>query len=299
MINKKILITGGAGAIGSNLARKLSENNKVIIVDNLSSGYFKNIYLNGNTKFFDCDINDDLRHIFAKKIDIIFHLAAFFANQNSIEHPEKDLETNGKGTLRLLELAKRYEVDKFIYASSSCTIGEMPKTPYVATKFLGERYVNLYQYHKAMDTVILRYYNNYGPGEVPGIYRNVIPNFISRALRGEDLIITGDGRDTRDFTFVEDLITATILAAESDKTIGEVINIGTGHPTKIKILAEKIIEHTKSKSKIVFGERRSWDTTLNRCCNTLKMKELLDYLPSTPLDEGLPITIDWLKKRRT
>ncbi len=301
MKDKKILITGGAGAIGSNLAHRLSENNQVVILDDLSSGNIDNVYFNENVIFIrgDITIDSSLDDAFEYGVDIVFHLAAFFANQNSCEHPEVDLMTNGLGTLKLIRKAAKEKVEKFIYASSSCTVGAMPKTPYALTKHLGEQYVQLYQYYGLLPSVSLRYYNNYGPGEMPGQYRNVIPNFIDKALKGEDLVITGDGRETRDFTFVEDTVTASILAAKYDNNTGRNIDIGTGKPIKILYLAEKIIEFTNSKSRIVFRDKRKWDTIINRCCNTQSMEEILGFAPTTTLEEGLPITINWLKQRRT
>lgn len=298
MDNKKILITGGAGAIGSNLVRRLNKNNQVTILDDLSSGYMSNIFFNTNVNFIRGDITSDskLEEAFESGIDIVFHLAACFANQNSVDHPRLDLMTNGLGTLKLLEKAVTYGIEKFVYASSSCTVGETPNTPYAMTKFLGQQYTHFFHTIHNLPTVTVRFYNSYGPGEVPGKYRNVVPNFISKALKGEPLTITGTGYETRDFTYIDDIVTATILAAESNKAVGKSIDIGTGKETKILDLTEKIIKLTNSKSEIIFGSRRGWDTVTGRYSPTEKTEELIGFVPATTLDEGLPTTINWIKQ---
>lgn len=311
MQGRTILITGGAGAIGSNLALSLARQNKVIVIDDLSSGHFNNvekIQAINDFEFIKGSILDlsTLKAIFENNgIDIVFHLASFFANQNSIDHPETDLQVNGLGTLRLLEFCKHYEVSKFVYASSSCVYdsrhtelkegiaveGNKNSTPYAITKYLGEIYANFYNTNCNLDSVVLRYFNSYGPGEYPGKYRNVIPNFIDKALHGEDLVITGTGEETRDFTFVEDIVQGTILAAESRHNF--VFNIGSSTKTTIKELAEKIIEKTNSKSKIIYKPARNWDKIKHRCSNIDKAKLLLGYVPVMDLDCGLSETIQW------
>ena len=297
---KNVLITGGAGAIGGQLAKELSKIANVIIIDNLSSGYEENIP--DGIDFIEGDITNShqLDWIFLNdKIDVIFHLAAFFANQNSVDHPKLDLMTNGMGTLNLLELSKKHGVEKFIYASSSCVNGTIPNTPYAITKKLGEAYTNLYYKNYGLSTVILRYFNSYGPGDRPGKYRSVIPNFIDNALKGKDLIITGTGEETRDFTYIDDTVRATILSASIDNCIGEAIDIGTGYEVRVLDVACHIKRLTKKlidKPNIIdFKEKRSWDTVERRVADTSKMNQLLNYSAKTNIVEGLEKTIDWMK----
>ena len=206
-----ILITGGAGAIGGNLGRKLANlgAKKIIILDNLSSSYVWNIPLGTNVAFVQGDILDDaiLKRVFKEKPDYVFHLAAHFANQNSVDNPEKDLLINGLGILKVLQYAQLVGVKRFVYSSSGCGVygleSKMPfeehdvsihlHTPYQVTKLLGELYTNYFHNLYQLPIANARFFNSYGPGEVPGKYRNVIPNFFYWAMKGEALPITGDG----------------------------------------------------------------------------------------------------------
>src|SRR4030067_883037 len=214
-----VLVTGGAGAIGSNLTRALAEAGaKVIVLDDLSSAERWNVPSLPGVLFVEGDILDEvkLKRVFCERPRIVYHLAAFFANQNSVDHPETDLDVNGLGTLRLLEYSLFTGVKRFIFASSGCSIygssAPLPlreefmslnlSTPYQITKMLGELYCNFFYNHYGLPVVKTRFFNSYGPGEMPGQYRNVIPNFIYWALRGEPLPITGSGEETRDITSV-------------------------------------------------------------------------------------------------
>ena len=307
---KTVLITGGAGAIGSNLAKALLDKAmKIIIIDDMDSGYEYLLPDNRKISLIKKSILNEsaLCEAFDASIDIVFHLAANFANQNSIDNPEKDLLVNGMGTLKLLEKAKMYKVNKFIFASSSCVYGNVEgemyedttnfrlDTPYAITKLLGEKYVNFFhEYHK-LNTSILRIFNSFGPGENPGKYRNVIPNFFKKAMSGEPLIITGDGQETRDFNWVENTTQGFLLAAEKKEAIGEIFNIGSGKETKIIDIAEHINNITGNISKIEFIDRRDWDAVINRKANISKAKNLLGYKPINDLEKHLKLTHEWLK----
>lgn len=308
MENKKILITGGAGAIGSNLVKKVVDNNLVIILDDLSSGTLENLPKHENLIFEHGSITngDVLLKCFEKKPDIIIHLAALFANQNSVDHPLLDLEVNAAGTLRLLDLARNKGIDRFVYASSSCVYGNKSgalvenmefhtETPYAVSKLAGEFYCKTYKQLYNIPAVALRFFNSFGPGEREGHYRNVIPNFIARAVRGKSLTITGDGTETRDFTFVDDIIQGILLAAEKEDAIGNIFNIGSGKETKLFQLANLINELTNNKAPIQYLPRRNWDNTKNRLANIDFAKKLLGYKPKTNLSDGLKITVDWFK----
>lgn len=309
MRNKSILITGGLGAIGSNLSRELCRNNDVVIVDDMSEGHLESIYdIREDVTFIKGDIRDDrlLKKVFSKDFDVIFHLAASFANEKSVRNPLHDADVNIMGTLKLLEWARKKEPERFLYASSSSSYGPYkmpvredmqphPSTPYALSKLVGEHYSMLYHNVYGVRTCAIRYFNSYGPGEYPGEYRNVIPNFFHAAMNGKPLKITGTGNETRDFTYIFDVIKGTVLMAIKEKAIGEVVNIGSGKETKIQKLAEKINAITGNK-RIERVKRRSWDKVTRRVADIGKARRLLGYSPSVKLDGGLRKTYEWFKK---
>ncbi|HJP19081.1 MAG: nucleotide sugar epimerase [Gammaproteobacteria bacterium] len=308
---KNILVTGGAGAIGSRLVEKLSQSeNRIIVLDNLSSGFVENVTKSDNVQFVQGDIEseDVLKTVFFNKIDTVFHLAANFANQNSVDFPEKDLMVNGLGTLKLLEYSVENKISKFVYSSSSCVYGQKNEplseemtdysldTPYAITKLLGERYVTYFNDHYGLSTVILRYFNSYGPAEYPGKYRNVIPNFFYKAMRGEALVITGTGQETRDFNYIDDTVSGTLAASGSQKAVGKIFNIGSGRETKIIDIANIVNRITKNKSEIKFVEKRKWDNITSRVASIEKAQKLIDYSAQVKLEEGLKKTYEWLRQ---
>jgi len=311
-VSKTILVTGGAGAIGSTLVNKLAElGHRVIILDNLSSGHVENIRQAPNIQFIQGDIasDEDLNWAFSYPVRVVFHLAANFANQNSVDFPQRDLMVNGMGTLKLLLRVQEYHVERFVYSSSSCVYGNRDEplsekcreysldTPYGITKLLGERYVNFFHYHHKLPMVILRYFNVYGPSEYPGKYRNAMANFFYKAMRNEEIAITGTGEETRDFNYVEDTVRGTILASEKEDAIGKTFNIASGHETKIKDVVKKIIQITGSKSVVSYRERRDWDSVTRRVAAIDEAKEVLSYAPKISLDEGLAKYYEWLRKQ--
>lgn len=307
----KILITGGFGALGYNLVKKLNSdsNNEIHIIDNFSAGtanYSKSI------TFTHIDIgNAEKISLFFKnyKPNYIYHLAAHFANQNSVDHPVSDVSTNIIGTINLFEAQKENkELKKIVYMSSSCVYGNNKimtenininpyDTPYAINKYVGELYCKYYSEIHNLPSVCVRIFNSYGPGEMPGSYRNVIPNFIKKALNNEDIIITGTGDETRDFTYVDDTINLIVKLAISKFKTAEVFNGGTGIKTKIKFLAETIIELTKSNSTIIYDEPRDWDHVKNRCSDITKSKMMIGYKPKSEFRKGLMETISWLKEK--
>ncbi|MFH0813639.1 MAG: NAD-dependent epimerase/dehydratase family protein, partial [Pseudomonadota bacterium] len=276
--DKIVLVTGGAGAIGTNLTSALANAGArlVIILDDLSSGYTWNIPQKKNIMFIKGCVTDDisLKRVFFEEPQLIFHLAAFFANQNSVDYPEKDLQVNGVGTLKLLEYALFNKVERFVYASSGCSIygstAPLPlkeefmslnlSTPYQITKMLGELYCNFFFNHYGLKVVKPRFFNSYGPGEVPGQYRNVIPNFIYWAIKGEALPITGTGEETRDFTYVGDLVDGLLRAGSYNEAIEQEFNLASGKETRIIDLANMINEAVGNKAGIKFVQKRKWDT---------------------------------------
>jgi len=312
--NKTVLITGGAGAIGSNLTRVIAqaEAKCVIVLDDLSSAYEWNIPALANVMFVKGDVSDDvvLKRVFFEKPELVFHLAALFANQNSVDYPEKDIMTNGLGTLKLLQYATMTGVARFIYASSGCSIygssAPLPlkedfmsmnlSTPYQITKMLGELYCNFFYNHYNLPVIKTRFFNSYGPGEVSGQYRNVIPNFIYWAKRGEALPITGTGEETRDFTYIEDLIDGLLRAGYFEKAIGQEFNLASGKETKIIDLANMINKIVDNKGGLQLVARRKWDTKSRLLASVDRAKELVGYEPKISFEQGLKKTIDWFEE---
>ena len=307
-------MTGGAGAIGTNLSRKLAEAGaaKIVILDDLSSAHEWNIPNLPNILFVKGSITNDidLKRVFHEKPAYIFHLAAFFANQNSVDYPEKDLLVSQLGTLKMLEYSiMSGGVKRFVYAGSGCAIygadAPLPlkedfvsmhlSTPYQISKMSGELYCNFYWHHYGLPIVKTRFFNSYGPGEIPGQYRNVIPNFIFWAMKGQPLPITGDGKMTRDFTFVLDIVTALMKAGYVKKAIGEEINIASANEIEILYLAEIINKLTANKSGIIIKNRRKWDTKSRLLASIDKAKKLLDYEPQTSFEDGILETVQWFR----
>jgi UDP-glucose 4-epimerase len=308
-----VLVTGGAGAIGSRLVRRLLADgaSRIVVVDDLSSGYSWLLPDDARVTLVERDVCDlaELRPSLDRPL--VFHLAAFFANQNSVDHPDADLHTNGLGTLNVLRWAADTEARRVVYASAGCSIAghgidapireDMPvslflDTPYQITKALGEFYCNYFL--PRVSSVRCRFFNSFGPGEVPGRYRNVIPNFIWRALHDEPLVITGTGEETRDFIFVDDLVDGLVRCAVTPAAHGEAINLGTGRQTRVIDLANTIIELSGSRSEIVYAPRRAWDHSLRRQADNSKARDVLGLAPSVALRAGLERTIDWFRQER-
>ena len=312
---KKVLITGGAGCIGSNLTRALLRGDvkKVFVVDDLSSSERWNVPDAPNVVFIHGSILDEevLKTAFSQNPDYVFHLAAHFANQNSVDHPETDLMVNGLGTLRVLQCSSLAKVEKFFFASSGCSVygsqAPLPlkedftslhlDTPYQITKLLGELYCNFFYNYYNLPVVIGRFFNVYGPGEVPGRYRNVIPNFIYWALHHHPLPITGTGEETRDFTFVEDIIDGTLRASVIPEAVGEAINLASETETKVMDIA-RIINELAGGNGVNFVKRRSWDKITRRIASIEKARKILGFNPKTEIKEGIKRTLDWILENR-
>ena len=314
--SRTILVTGGAGAIGSNLVIALSklvgDEGKVIVLDNLSA-------IKGdepidlpplsNLMFVKGDIRNDsdLKRVFREKPSIVYHLAAFFANQNSVDYPEKSADVDIKGIIKLLDLAQFTEVEKFIYASSGCSIygsyGKMPlkedfismhlTTPYQINKMSGEMYCNFYHHHYGLNTVNCRFFNSFGPGEVPGQYRNVIPNFVYWSMLKKSLPLTGTGNETRDFTYVLDLVQGLLKAAFYDDAIGKAFNLASGKETKIKDMISMVNSATGNETLITKYPARKWDTKKRLLASIELASDLIDYKPTIKFTDGLKANIDW------
>ena len=313
---KRILITGGAGCIGSNLTKALLKANpeSIIIIDDLSASYEWNIPQDPKVVFIQGSILDEekMKRAFSYKPHYVFHLAAHFANQNSVDHPETDLLVNALGTLKTLQYANLVEVERFVFASSGCSVygSQTPlplredfvslhlDTPYQINKLVGELYCNYFNDYYGLPVAIARYFNVYGPGEVPGKYRNVIPNFIWWAMNRQPLPITGTGEETRDFTFVDDIIDGTLRMGFVKEAVGEAINLASGTETKIIDLANWINELTGNTAGIIFKPRRDWDKAVRRRASIEKARKILGYEPKTDIKTGLERTYEWILENR-
>lgn len=309
--NRSVLVTGGCGAIGVNLVHRLVNEGQysVHILDNLSSG---NNDLPPNVDFTNFDIgnNEKLAHFFSDyRPRYIYHLAAHFANQNSVDHPLSDTEGNIIGLINILELQKsNANLEKFVFASSSCVYGNSEfmseddevspyDTPYAINKYAGELYCKYYADIHNLPVVSARIFNNFGPGELPGPYRNVIPNFILKALHDEDIPITGTGDETRDFNYVDNTVDLLVRLAESEYRSAEIFNSGTGKGTSIRDLAEAIIDVTNSSSIIRYTEQRGWDHVKHRRANVEKSSTLLGYEPRVDFRRELEETVAWIRSK--
>lgn len=310
-----ILITGGLGAIGSALSRRLLtlQAASLTIIDDFSSSAADTttdlVHNPRVTHYRRSIVNDECLHqaFSQRKQDIVFHLAANFAHQSSLDHPIVDCEVNSLGTMKVLEYARRTGVKKFVFASSSCVYGNAKNyavnntdyhldTPYAINKLHGEFLVRFYHKHYGLNTTILRYFNSFGPGELPGPYRNVIPNFFALAMQGKALPITGDETVSRDFNFVENTVEGTILAGTSALSCGKTYNIGSGQEITIVSLAKRINALVGNDAGIQISPARPWDSIKNRCADITATVKDLGYRPVIDLPLQLQKTFKWLQR---
>ncbi len=307
----KILITGGLGFIGQNFVKYcLKKKFKVSVIDKNKKNNSKQIFNFKEITFVSIDISNKkklLKFFKNKKFDYIVHFAANFANQNSVDNIFKDMNTNIKGTINLLECVKKMEIKKFVYISSSCVYPSKEillenskcyphETPYAISKFSGELYTKFYNEYYNLPSSIVRIFNTYGPGEKAHKYRNVIPNWIERAIKNKDLLITGSGQETRDFTFIEDAIynIYNLMLHKNEKC--QIFNSCTGKKTKIITLAKKIIKICKSNSKIkILNKRRKWDKIIKRAGSIKNLQKIIGKRETRNLDYGLKKTFNWYK----
>ncbi len=312
--DKIILVTGGAGAIGRNLTERLSVLGAklVIVFDNLSSSYLWNIPDSPNVLFVKGDIrnDNDLRRVFHHKPELIFHLAAFFANQNSVDYPLVNEEVNIAGMLKLLEYCQiSGSVERFVFANSEGGVygveTNLPHredditlnlaTPYYISKLAGEAYCRYYHSYYGLPVSIVRLFNSYGPGEVPGQYRNVIPNFIYWAMKGLALPLTGNAEMARDFVYVDDTINGLLSAAVAAEALGNAVNICSGKLINIHDLAGQINQLTGNSAGVRLIPNRKWDVRNQILGDPGKAKEIIGFEAKTNFNDGLIKTISWFQ----
>jgi UDP-N-acetylglucosamine 4-epimerase len=315
----QILVTGGAGFIGSNLVKALLQLPQVSLVrvmDNLSTGSLKNIReFTGNPRFefLKADIRNYQDCLSASKdISLISHQAALGSVPRSIEDPLTTNDVNITGTLNVFTAAKESGVNRVVYAASSSTYGDHPglpkvedKTgnplsPYAVTKLVNELYARVYSSVYGMKFIGLRYFNIFGPKQNPnGPYAAVIPLFIEALLNNKAPVINGDGSHSRDFTFVDNAVQANIRAlfAEKRETVNEVYNIACGEQTTLLQLFEYLKAEAGSHLKAIYGPERKGDVK-HSLADISKAKELLGYEVKVTVKEGLKRTFEWYKQNR-
>ena len=299
----KALVTGGAGFIGSNLTDALiAQNHEVIVLDNLSTGRRENVHPRARLVEADITNRQHLMPHFAG-VDWVFHCAALPRVQLSIEDPVATNDANVNGTLNVLLSAREAKVKRVVYSASSSAYGNAatlplqetmlpsPMSPYGLQKYVGEHYARLFSLLYGLPTVSLRYFNVYGPLMASsGAYLTFIAVFLQRKARGETLTIYGDGTQTRDFTFVGDVVAANLLAASSDTVgRGEVMNIGAGRNYSVNEIARRIGGVVEYLPPRVEPHDTLADTTIAR--------ELLGWEPAVTLEEGIQRTVQWFEQQ--
>lgn len=310
----KVLVTGGAGFIGSHLVDELAKNNHVVILDDFSSGEQENIVHHagkGNVEIITGDIRDkDLLFNIAKNIDVVYHLAVQCLRV-SIKNPDVTHEVNVTGTLNLLKASLENSVKRFIYVSSSEVYGTAlhvpmnethtcePTTVYGASKLAGELYALAYFRTYGLESMVVRPFNTYGPREhLQGVYGEVIPRFVLRILNNMPPVIFGDGTHTRDFTYVSDTVKGIVMASECDSMIGQAVNIARGREVSINELAVMIANKLGKKDiKPVYEQKRPGDV-IRHYADISKAKKLFDFSPEIDIEKGTGLFIDWFHSKK-
>ena len=311
----KILVTGGAGFIGSHICdRLIKEGYEVCVIDNLSTGSLDNVKQhknNTNFKFFNADIRDfeKVDKIFSsEKFDCVFHTAAQMNVRESVRDPQNDAGVNIIGILNLLEASRKNKVKKFIFSSSGGAIyGDTlniptpetseikPCSPYGIAKLCSEKYLYFYKKEYGLNYTALRYANVYGPRQNPKGEAGVIAVFINKILHDEQPVINGDGKQTRDYVFVEDVVNANFLALKENLE-GE-FNIGTGKETTVNEIFNELVKMSHKNIKEVHGVGAPGEQ-LRSCLSYGKIENACEWKPKVELDKGLVKTIEYFKNMR-
>lgn len=303
MSYSRILVTGGAGFIGSHIVnRLLQEGFEVIVLDNLSTGRITNIkqhLKNRRFKMIEGDVREEkVVRKALKGVEAVIHEAAISSVEESIKNPIKTNDINLNGTLNLLNLSVKEGVKRFVFASSASVYGDLnpplredflpkPISPYAVSKLSGEYYCKTFHKIYGLETICLRYFNVYGPRQRNNQYSSVIINFIDNLKKNKPLVIFGDGLQTRDFIYISDVVEANLIALKSKEGVGEVFNIATGKPITINGLAQTIIKlKGKSNLRTIYAETRKGDIR-HSYADVEKAGRILKFKASLSLEEGI------------
>lgn len=303
----KILVTGGAGFIGSHIVEHFQGRAELRVLDNLRSGFKRNL-AGFRHEFIEASVLDrEAVRNAVQGVDCIFHLAAMISVPESMQQPVECNDLNTKGTLVVLEEAARAGVKKLVFSSSAAIYGDNPavpkietmlpepKSPYAITKLDGEFYCKMFTEEKRLQTACLRYFNVFGPRQDPkSQYAAAVPIFIDRALRNEPITIYGDGEQTRDFIFVKDIVAANVFFATQSKATG-VFNVAYGKKTRINELCRTICKLMDSKSKITHAAGRAGD--VKHSLADISRLRAAGFEPGSNFDDGLRATIEFFKRR--
>ena len=313
-ITSKVLVTGGAGFIGSNLADELiRQGARVNIIDDFTTGFRENLdEIKGDFDFIEGDINDNSAVAKAiEGVEIVFHQAALPSVPRSVEDPAETHRVCVNGTVNMLIKSRDAGVKRFIYAASSSAYGDQPVlpkvetmkpdplSPYAAAKLAGELYCRAFNNVYGLETVALRYFNVFGPRQNPAsMYSGVISRFIDALMSGETPVIFGDGEQSRDFTYIANVVNANIKAAQTTKGLGETMNAANGDRITLNELLEVLKKITgRTEAVAEFREPRNGDVKDSQADNR-RAVECLQYEQLVGLEEGLRNTIDWWKNSR-
>lgn len=306
--DRHVLVTGGAGFIGSNLVISLlSVGAKVRVLDNLSTGKISNLdECIKEIQFINGDIRDkeEVRSAL-RDTKLVFHQAALPSVPRSIQDPLTSFMVNAQGTLNVLLAARDSQVSRVVYASSSSIYGDSPilpkeenmpinpKSPYALSKYCGENYCQLFSQLYDLETVSLRYFNVFGPKQDPtSQYAAVVPRFITRIMQGKPIKIYGDGTQTRDFTYIDNVVAANMRAALSENIAGEIFNVACESSITINSLAEFIMASSGIRVNIEYLSSRRGEVH-DSLASVVKAVELMEYQPSVSVFDGLKKTISW------
>jgi UDP-glucose 4-epimerase len=311
LAGQKIVVTGGAGFVGSNVVRRLlAENASVVVLDDFYTGDDNNLPVGeSNLDVVRGSVTEfDLVRDVIKGASLVFHLAA----RNiivSTRNPREDYEVNIGGTLNVLLAARELNTPRVVYSSSTSVYGN-PRylpineddatnmlSPYAVSKFAGENYCKAFYESYGLSSAVVRYSNVYGTAQRPdNPYCGVVSKFFESAMNGESPRIHGDGEQTRDFTYIDDVVEATLLAGISPKADGQVYNVGTGREVSVNQLARTIIEITGAKLEPAYVDRRDIDNIRRRVVNIEKIRRELRWIPTFTVEQGLRRTYQWLKE---